>query len=191
MTVYETYSDEQLLALLKTGDARAFTMIYDRYKDLLHRYANRWIQDRETIKDVIQELFTVIWTRRETLVLQQSLSGYLYVAVRNTILRKLSQETRSQAYIASLQQYVNAGESIADHRVRENQLRAIIEKEIALLPDRMREIFEMSRNGQLSHAEIAQQLGISEHTVRTQVKRALKVLRSRLGIFLFIYLLVS
>ena len=191
MVVYETYSDEQLWELLKAGDSRAFTTIYDRYKELLHRYANRWIQDRETIKDVVQELFTTLWTKRESLTLQENLSGYLYVAIRNAILRKISQENRSHLYLASLQRYINAGESITDHRTRENQLREIIEKEIALLPTKMRQIFEMSRNRHMSHAEIARELNISEQTVRTQVKRALKVLRSRLGILLYLYFLLS
>nr|WP_305120581.1 RNA polymerase sigma-70 factor [Pedobacter sp. SYSU D00382] len=177
--------------LIRTGDQAAFTEIYDRYSGILYRYANRWLKDRETIKDVIQELFTVLWTKRETLAVSQNLSGYLYVAVRNAILRKISEEKRADEYSASLQHFIDSGQNITDHKIREAQLRAIIEKEISALPEKMRQIFEMSRTRQMSHDEIARELGISEHTVRTQVKRALRVLRGRLGILVYIYLLTG
>ncbi|WP_256005016.1 RNA polymerase sigma factor [Pedobacter deserti] len=191
MAAYTTYTDQQLLDLIRTGDQAAFTEIYDRYSGILYRYANRWLKDRETIKDVIQELFTVLWTKRETLAVSQNLSGYLYVAVRNAILRKISEEKRADEYSASLQHFIDSGQNITDHKIREAQLRAIIEKEISALPEKMRQIFEMSRTRQMSHDEIARELGISEHTVRTQVKRALRVLRGRLGILVYIYLLTG
>ncbi len=187
MIAYGAYTDQELLELLKKSDQAAFTEIYDRYKLLLHRYAYRWLQDKEAVKDVIQELFTVLWTRREALVLNENLSGYLYVSVRNGILRKISQDKRFAAYAVSLADYADKGESITDHRLRENQLRAIIEKEIATLPSKMREVFELSRNSHLSHTEIAERLNLSEHTVRSHIKKALKILRSRLGFYLLIY----
>jgi RNA polymerase sigma-70 factor (family 1) len=190
MKRYQTYSDQELLDLLKEGDQAAFTEIYDRYKEILHRYAYRWLQDRESVKDVIQELFTLVWTKHEILIFNQNLSGYLYTAVRNGILRKISQDRRAADYTDSLQQYADRGESITDHRLREKQLREIIEKEIDALPEKMREVFKMSRDQHLSHAEIAERLGLSEHTVRTHVKRALKILRSNLGIYLFLYFLI-
>ncbi|SMD01843.1 RNA polymerase sigma-70 factor [Pedobacter africanus] len=191
MVAYGAYTDQELLGLLRKGDQAAFTEIYDRYKLLLHRYAYRWLQDKEVVKDVIQELFTVLWTRREALVYNENLSGYLYISVRNGILRKISQDKRFAAYAESLADYADNGESITDYRLRENQLRKIIEKEIAALPAKMREVFELSRNSYLSHMEIAERLGLSEHTVRTHIKKALKILRSRLGFYLVICFLMS
>jgi RNA polymerase sigma-70 factor (ECF subfamily) len=66
----------------------------------------------------------------------------------------------------------------------------IIEKEIADLPAKMREVFELSRKTFLSHKEIAGQLDLSEKTVRNQVNNALKVLRVKLGIFVFLLVLL-
>lgn len=191
MANYGTYTDQELLDLLKESDPVAFTEIYDRYKLLLHRYAYRWLQDKEAVKDVIQELFTIVWTKRETLIFNKNLSGYLYTSVRNGILRKVSQDRRSIDYTDSLREYAEKGESITDHRLRENQLKQIIEQEISALPSKMREVFELSRNSHLSHAEIASQLGLSEHTIRTHIKKALRILRSRLGLRLFLLFLFS
>lgn len=188
-SAYKKYSDQKLADLLRENDQNAFTEIYDRYKEVLHRYAYKWLQDRDAVKDVIQDLFTMIWTKRHTLTFNQNLSGYLYISVRNAILRKVQQEDRKNTYASSLQEYAAKGISVTDHLLREKQLKSIIEQEIAALPDKMREVFELSRNEYLSHAEIADRLGISEHTVRTQVKKALKVLRGRLGVYLFLFFL--
>lgn len=191
MSLYKTYSDQELFDLLKGGNQQAFTEIYDRYKDILHRHAYRWLQDREAVKDIIQELFTTIWTKRDNIIFSQNLSGYLYTSVRNAILRKVQQQGRQSAYLNSLEDYSEKGTSITDHLLRENQLKAIIEKEISALPDKMREVFLLSRNEHLSHAEIAEKLALSEQTIRTHVKKALKILRSRLGLYLFLFFLLQ
>lgn len=190
MPDYKELSDHELFDLLKENNQAAFTEIYDRYKEILHRYAYKWLQDRDAVKDVIQDLFTLIWTKRDTITFNQNLSGYLYISTRNAILRKIQQEDRKNTYANSLQEYADKGVSITDHLLREKQLKSIIEQEIAALPDKMREVFELSRNEHLSHAEIAEKLGISEQTVRTHVKKALKILRGRLGFFVFLYFLL-
>ena len=67
----------------------------------------------------------------------------------------------------------------------------ILEREIQKLPPKMKEIFELSRKDKLSHKEIAKVLDdISEHTVATQMKRALKMLRLRLGLVVWIAMLL-
>jgi RNA polymerase sigma-70 factor (family 1) len=190
MPDYKELSDQELFDLLKENNQSAFTEIYDRYKVVLHRYAYKWLQDRDAVKDVIQDIFTMIWTKRDTITFNQNLSGYLYISVRNAILRKIQQEDRKNDYANSLQEYADKGVSITDHLLREKQLKAIIEQEISALPDKMREVFELSRNKHLSHAEIAEKMGISEQTVRAHVKKALKILRGRLGIYVFLYFLL-
>ena len=72
--------------------------------------------------------------------------------------------------------------------LREIVLR-IIENEIANMPGKMREIFELSRKSHLSHREIAETLGISEKTVKNQVNNALKILRTRLGLLNYLIFL--
>jgi RNA polymerase sigma-70 factor (ECF subfamily) len=64
----------------------------------------------------------------------------------------------------------------------------MIEEEIERLPPRMKEVFNMSRKLHMSYKEIAATLGISEETVKSQVKRALAILRPRLQNIFFSFL---
>lgn len=191
MDSYAGNSEGELAAFLKQGDPHAFTELYDRYSDLLFKYAYRWLQDREAVKDVIQEVFTTIWAKHDRLHFEKNLSGYLYNAVRYGILRKIRQDQQARHYFSSLQTFIEQGESISDHRIREQQLRAIIEHEIAQLPPRMRECFELSRHQYLTYAQIAERLGISEETVRAQIKKALRILREKVALAICLYFLIK
>lgn len=186
MADYSVFSDADLADLLKSGDRKAFAEIYSRYKFILHHHAWNKIRNKEEAQDTIQEVFSMIWSKRETINIGSNLSGYLYSCVRNHLLNMIVRKDVQQKYISSLRDFSEAGPVITDHLVRENMLKACIDKEIAALPPRMREVFELSRKQHLSHKEIALIMGTTEQTVKKQMTNALKVLRSKLGLPLFI-----
>lgn len=186
MFSYSALSDIELTELLKNGDAAAYTVIYNRYFDSLYIHAYRRLNNKEEAQDIIHELFTQLWTKRESITIKSNLSNYLYSAVRNKILDLISHQQVESKYIGSLQNYMTYGACITDHSIREKQLAALIEKGIADLPPKMKEVFELSRKEKLSHKEIAEKLNLSEETVKKQVSNALKILRVKLGTMLFI-----
>ncbi|MNI50552.1 RNA polymerase sigma factor [compost metagenome] len=72
--------------------------------------------------------------------------------------------------------------------MRNRELAERIELEVAQLPAKMREVFELSRNAHLSHREIALRMDISDKTVKKQMNNALKILRLKLGsLFVLIF----
>ncbi|MCJ8208837.1 RNA polymerase sigma-70 factor [Mucilaginibacter sp. RS28] len=191
MPALNTASDQELVSLLREGSEEAYAEIYNRYKWLLHTHAYKKLGDREAANDVIQELFAALWTKRQDIFLTTTLSAYLYTATRNRILNIIEHEKVESRYVDSLLVYANNYVASTDHLIRERQLMEIIEKEIAALPPKMREVFELSRKSHLSHKEIAEELSISEETVKKQIKNALKILRMRLGIVIYIILLTN
>ncbi len=191
MLPYSTLQDQALFDLIKSEDKTAFKEVYERYFDVLYVHAYKRLHDKEEAQDVVQEIFTILWDKRESILLTTSLPAYLYTAVRNRILNIISHQQVASNYIQSLQHFIDQGSCQTDHLARENQLIAMIEKEIAALPPRMQEIFALSRKAYLSHREIAEELDLSEQTVKKQVNNALRILRTRLGLFLFILLFIK
>lgn len=187
MKGYDSYADNELFALLQEGDYMAFSEIYDRYKSLLYTHIFKRIGDREETKDILQELFSLLWYKRVELNLNNSLSGYLYKSVRNRMLNVIAHKKVQSSYVESLQYVFEQGTCTTDFLLRENELMSVIDREIAALPSKMRAVFELSRKENLSHKEIASQLGISEMTVKKHVNNALKVLRAKLGIFVVLF----
>lgn len=184
-----TISDHDLVSFFQEGNEEAYIEIYNRYKWLLHTHAYKKLGDRDAANDIVQDLFTSLWLKRHDVFITTTLSAYLYTAVRNRVLNIIEHRAVESKHIDSLLNYANSYVAATDHLVREKQLMEIIEKEIAGLPPKMREVFELSRKSHLTHREIADQLDISEETVKKQVKNALKILRIRLGLLAYIILI--
>jgi len=181
MIIYSALSDDELAFLLQKADHVAYTEIYKRYWALLYRNAYKMLHDEDEATDIVQDIFTKLWEKAEHFQLTTSLSSYLYAAVRNTIITLINRNKLKRYYHASLEDFVNRGEYITENTILEKELAAKIEKEIAALPEKMRLVFELSRKSNLSYAEIAEKLDISEGTVKKQVHNAIKILRFKIG----------
>jgi RNA polymerase sigma-70 factor (family 1) len=186
MSAYSSFSDAELAAFFKEGNRHAFAEIFERYNDVLFAHAYNKLRNKEEARDIVQDVFVRFWNKREQIELKSNLSGYLYVMVRNSIFSLISHKNVVTYYATSFNQFKYEAEAITDHLVREKQLAAIIAAEIAALPPRMREVFELSRKENLSNRQIAERLGLSEFTVADQIKKALRVLRLRIGLVLVI-----
>ncbi|MFA6945614.1 MAG: RNA polymerase sigma-70 factor [Pedobacter sp.] len=184
-------SDRELTALLHEGDERAFTEIYERYHSLLYIYAHKKLYNKQEAQDIIHEVLTTLWTRRFDFSMQTSLPSYLFTAVRNKALDLFSHKKVEARYLASLQNFIEDAGIQTDFLIRENDLKTLIEKEIQSLPPRMKEVFQLSRKNKLTHKEIANLMEISEQTVSTQIKKALRILRVRLGLIAYLMMLLS
>lgn len=184
---YLYYSDENLFSLLKLGDHDAFTEIYNRYSGILYAHILKRLQDSEEAQDIIHELFAYLWNKRKDIQITTSLSGYLYTSVRNRVIKVIAHKDIASRYYDFHQYSFDSMKCSTDYLVREKQLSEIIEKEISALPNRMREVFELSRFQHLTHKEIAEELNITELTVRKQVNKALRILRIKLGLFIVFF----
>lgn len=185
MTIYSAYTDQELLVFLKQGNELAYTEIYKRYWALLYRNARKMLRSDEDASDTVQEIFTNLWEKAPDLYQGHTLSSYLYSAVRNKIINQVNRHKLKVNYLNSLQAYLDKGTCITDDMVRERELKISIEKEISMLPEKMRLIFELSRKANLSYKEIAAQINVSEGTVKKQIYNAIKALRTKLGSYFF------
>jgi RNA polymerase sigma-70 factor (family 1) len=188
---YSALTDFELTRLLISGDSKAFIEIYNRFQALLYIYACKITSDKEEAEDIVQEVFTYLWDKRTTVVLKSSISSYLYTAVRYKFFNLLDHKKIRANYTKSFQDFLDEGEYITDNYIREKEFSQIIEKEIAALPDKMRQVFELSRRQNLSRKEIAEKLNLSEKTVKNQITNALKILRGKLDIISFLILLLN
>jgi len=188
MLSYQSYTDNELVLLFKKDDHAAFTEIYIRYSSALYNSAYKILQDRDEVKDLVQEVFTTLWNRRSDFTLNTNLAGYLYVAVRNKALKTISHQQVKSKYSTLLQQNATTeAQIVTDYAIREKQLVEIIDSHINELPAKMRQILNMSRKSYLTHKEIANELDLSESTVKKQVNNALKILRLKLEAFLVLF----
>ncbi|WP_256004928.1 MULTISPECIES: RNA polymerase sigma factor [Pedobacter] len=189
--MYKKLTDAALLDLLKKSDYTAYTEIYNRYYYLMISHAYKKLRDEEQAKDVVQELFTMVWQRRDKDIKAINLGGYLYTSLRNRIIDIFIHSTGKSVSISLTEAADVMGPDDTDHRIRERQFRDYIEKEIQALPRKMRAIFELSIKDRYTTKEIAQKLDTSEHNVSKQLGNARRILKSKLNLWIFILLAIS
>lgn len=183
MKVYAEFTDAELVRLLKSQDHAAFAEVYNRYAVLMFYKVNQMLRDEEAAKDLVQDLFVGLWDKSALVQEHNNLSGYLYVGARNRVLRFIQRNKLQNDHLLALASYASelSMETIQD--IDERELKRIVQQEIDNLPPKMKVIFEMSRKDNLSHAEIAGKLGLSDQTVKKQVNNALKILRAKLSAY--------
>ncbi|MRG46008.1 RNA polymerase sigma-70 factor [Chitinophaga sp. SYP-B3965] len=176
--MYNSYSDEQLLSLLRDSDIGAFNTIYDRYSRPLHLYILSKTDRGETSKDVLQDLFATLWEKRFTLDIQLSLRSYLYQSVRHKIIDLYRKDSTYRKYLQQLIEHFDAQphniSETYDYKAKASEVFEAINR----LPARMKEIFMLSRFENLSIEQIASRLDLSQQTVKNQITKALKILRT-------------
>jgi len=175
--------DEEMLSLFLSGDKTAYRAIYDRYWAILYRHARKMLQNDEEAKDVVQEVFAMLWLKVEGATIHGPLAAFLYTATRNKILDHIKHTKVQARYMTSLKEEMKSDVHPPDSWVRQRDLARQIEEEIQSLPPKMRVIFEMSRKEYKTHKEISEQLNISDKTVKKQVSNALHILKEKLGAF--------
>lgn len=181
MCAADIFNDERSLVLrLIDGDEAAFCELYAAYKNRLIYFAMRFLKSREYAEDIFQDAFTVIWQSRHFINPDASFSSYLYTIVRNRILNQLrdlaNQDKLREQILSQALDYSND----TSNEILANDLRSFITHAMQQLTSRQREIFEMSREKQMSHREIAEALGISVNTVQESISTSLRTLRAYL-----------
>ncbi|CAL1520034.1 RNA polymerase sigma-70 factor [Chitinophaga sp. MM2321] len=189
--MFSSYSDNQLVSLLKSDNTIAFNAIYDRYSKMLYLFIYSKLDAAEISKDVLQDLFVSLWEKRHSLVLQTSLKSYLYQAARHKVIDIYRKNATYRKYLQQLiEHFDEQPHSVADavdHKARTQELFEAINH----LPGRMKEIFMLSRFENLSIEQISTQLGLSQQTVKNQITKALKILRNNYAQTDMILLIIS
>ena len=176
--MYSNYSDQELLLLLQQDSIKAFNVIYARYSQPLYLYILSKMDAGEASKDVLQDLFTSLWERRQHLNVHESLKSYLYQSARHKIIDIYRKNSTYRKYLQQLIEHFDVQPTgIADLVDTKARTQDVFDT-INHLPEKMKEIFILSRVEHLSVEQIATRLGLSPQTVKNQITKALKILRT-------------
>lgn len=137
-------------------------------------YALHYLNDPDAVEDVVQECFAALWEKLQDGAQVANRRAYLYRAVRNRCLDHLRKAGLRTEELNPRDTY---GLIDDDDAVERSYTEARLWTAIDSLPQKCREVFLMSKRDGLKYEEIAEELGISENTVRNQISKALKILK--------------
>lgn len=181
-TGLQKYTDEHiLLQAIKQGNETAFEYLFKSYYPRLRGYALRFVEDEETVRDILQESFMHFWERRQQIE-PVSVTSLLFVIVRNACLNYLKhKQLVEQLSLKDAIQTMGKEELYCwdfgvnpEQKLLYEELQTQIHQVLQRLPKRCREVFTMSRFQHLKNREIADELQISTTAVEKHISRALK-----------------
>lgn len=188
MSDYCTYNDEQLITFLSKGDEIAFSKIYDRYWKLLYISAHNILQQKDTAKDIVQEVFLSLWQRRSVVQIE-CLKGWLLQSVRFQVFKAIrAEKTDNNFYVRFALVSKNI---ITEDPLLFKEFETIILDTIRSLPIDQQTIFHMNREEGMTYNQIAIEKNISVKTVEKKMSYALRVLRGSLNKVIFLAVLVQ
>lgn len=160
--------------------------LFKEHYEALHRYAFTILKDEDDAKDVLQMVFINIWERRESLNIMGSAKSYLYRSVYNESLNYIKKEGVRQKHhqgAGSLQDSVDMRQSEIESALEWKQK---VNKVLEQMPPQCRTVFVKSRTENKKYIEIAEELGISVKTVEAHMSKALKIIRTIVGVLLIV-----
>ena len=166
-----------------------FESLFNTYYSGLIVYATHLTGDTATAEDIVCDIFTSVWEKKEVLQMEER-KAYLFSSVRNRSLNYLAQLKVRNNYQENIHQKGDVTGLLTWEYYVESELREHIEKAIRNLPPQCQKIFIMNRFDNKSVIEIAEELQISSRTVEKQIGIALKKLRIELADYLTIACLV-
>lgn len=168
---YKMQQEAHIVKRLKQGDEQAFRTVFEMYHHKLFNFSLKFVHDEETAKEIVQNVLLKIWCNRRKLNPQLSFQAYLFKIARHENFKYLKKAARDASLKEELIHRCLSSTTPVEDDFLFKEYQVMASEAIALLPPKRRVVFEMMQQG-FTHEEIAQELGISVHTVRSQLANA-------------------
>ncbi|CAL1519501.1 RNA polymerase sigma-70 factor [Chitinophaga sp. MM2321] len=173
-------TEADILDGLVKGERVAFIQLYEQYAGELYRYIYLFIRSREDAEDILQNVFTKIWLKRDTLAGIRSLRSFLFRVTRNQVLNYF-RSSKVKMRVHNLMTSADTREDAdANELLQYKQYYEIAKDAINKLPKRRQEVFRLNHESGLNTHEIAQQLNISTSAVKQHLYAASDFIREYL-----------
>ena len=165
-----------------------FEKLYKLYYPKMFAFAKNYVPANEDAENIVQDVFLILWERKEEIEISFTLTTYLFTLVKNRCLNFLRHKLIEEEYNSQLKEELGfklyALETFDYSYQSEEELQEVIRRALDTLPERCREVFIKSRIEGLKYKEISDELGIAVNTVENQMVTALKKLRVALKDYL-------
>jgi RNA polymerase sigma-70 factor (ECF subfamily) len=157
---------------------KVFEKVFNAHSETLHNFMYYKCGDADLAEDFVQEAFVKLWKNCSKVLISKAKS-FLFTVANNLFLNDIAHKKvvlRHQQSAPS--QHTNES---PEFLLEEKEFMAKLQKAIADLPVKEREVFLLNRIDKKKYKEIAELLGISIKTVEKRMSAALKTLRSQIG----------
>lgn len=168
---------------MAAGNSIAFSHIFFEWKDRLYSFATRFTDCPEEAEDIVQDVFTKLWTNREKLTAVREVGSYLFKMIQNKAISGLHRKALENQFQTQVRKEWQEAGMQPDETIIYKEVRERIQEIVRNLPDQQRKVYRLSREEGLRQEEIACRLNIAISTVDNHMRLALSNIRKRLILY--------
>lgn len=176
-----SYNDKILLQQVASGDEEAFRQLFHAYNKQLQPFIVKLTHSPLAAEEVLQEVFLKIWLHRERLGEVEDPRAYIIRIASNESMNFLRKKMKDNRLFDTLRSAQPAESPSPELSVLYRETERLVGEAIGQLPRACRQIYRMSREQDKRITEIATELNLSDHTVKNQLVKALKMIRLHLA----------
>lgn len=174
----ETLTKEKLQLLakaIKGSDKEAFNILFEQLSNPMVRYATSVVDDADSARDIIQDLWFDYWQRREDIE-ADNIKAYLFSALRKRCYKHIRDHKLTELQEGVVESLVFEEDAERDESLFQERLRRL-HLSLETLPERCKEVFLLSRINGLTNEEISNTLEITKRAVENHITKAQRRLR--------------
>lgn len=172
--------EKELFRQIAIGDEHAFRSLFDLYKTKIYFFILHIVHTEAEAEELVQEVFMRLWISRQSLVNVENPDSYLFIMARNRSLDYIQQVAGERKLKQQLQQQQEFSANTTEEDIDFSQSKQLVDAAVSQLPKQQELVFRLSKEQGLSRQQIAQQLNISENTVRNHLAEAIKFIKNYL-----------
>ncbi len=190
----QSLDDSTLWLSFKKGNDLAFSILYNKYVQRLYSYGMHSCRDKDLVLDCLQELFTLLWDRREKLSEVTCVNYYLFKSFRRLLMNRL---TVGRKFLISLSDRESYGfdfspsqEDTLIEEEWETERNKKVRNSLHSLTKRQREAIYLKFFNQLSYHEVAAIMDLHVDSVYNLISKSIDLLRKKLkgdAVFLIVF----
>lgn len=173
-------SDQLLLTQWRNGDAAAYDALFKRYYTPLINYARRNVKDEMVAEELVMDVMLRVWKKEGDINIPAGFRRYLLSAVRNAIFNHYRVKVPQLLSLDEMPAGASPLSKAPDELIYETELSQIYETVVSRLPEKRQRVFRLSREENLTYAEIANKLDLSVNTVENYMSASLASCRKSL-----------
>ena len=178
----DLHTEKELLTLVSEGDEKAFKALFENYYEQLFKYIFSFIKSRQITEELAMDVFLKIWLGRDLIPQIEKFGAFLFRVAHNKsidFLRSVARDPKFQDLLWDQIQLAN--DELADSSILLHEYETKLREAVSLLSPQRRKVYQLRREDDMTHDQIAIQLNLSKNTVNNHIVEAQRFIRTYLS----------
>ncbi|WP_316841695.1 RNA polymerase sigma-70 factor [Pedobacter gandavensis] len=172
--------DKILLEQYHQGNTTAYNVLFKRYYGPLYGYALKNVRETTIAEELTMDVMLGLWKKKGAVDIENDLKAYLYRSIKNAIYNHYRKKILSTVPLEQVTEKATPICRSADHDLHSRELEKVYQEKLSKLSPQRRKVYQMSREENMTYAEIAENMDLSVNTVENYMVASLHFFRQQL-----------